>query len=323
MSFVPEVRCAIYERISRDRAGDQLGITRQRQDCERLATSRGWVVVGHYVDNDVSAYDGRERPAWDRLVEDLGASRVDAIIAWHPDRTYRRMRDLEDLVDLVESRRVAMATVQAGDVDLSTTQGRLVARLAGAVAAHESEHKSERIIRKHLELAERGRWKGGRRNYGYRPVGGGQLEVVPEEAKVIREAAERALAGEAIHGICMDFTARGIPTLRGGRLASHQPATNPQFTCSLWSAGVPRQGNRTCRLGADPGRGDGGPSSRPVGPAPPSSRQSVLVGRAAAMRALRDGLAVDEAGVRSSHLRLSPGGREQRLRTHSGAGCAG
>lgn len=50
------VLAAIYTRISRNAGlGDQLGVTRQREDCEALARRKGWEVVGVYEDNDISA----------------------------------------------------------------------------------------------------------------------------------------------------------------------------------------------------------------------------------------------------------------------------
>ncbi len=226
--------CGIYVRISQDRAGSRLGVERQREDCEKLAAERGWRVIERYVDNDVSAYSGRERPAWNRLVEDLKVGRVQALIAWHPDRLYRRMTDLESLVNLLEHHKLTVVTVQAGDVDLASTQGRLVARLAGAVAAHESEHKSERITRKHQELAEKGWWKGGPRPFGYRPIGGGQLELIPEEAGIIRETADRVLAGENVHRLSELLNQRGVVNASG---AAWHPSTLKHTLTSATTAG--------------------------------------------------------------------------------------
>jgi hypothetical protein len=62
---------------------------------------------------------------------------------------------------------VALATV-TGNVDISTSAGRLMARTLGAFGAHESEVKSERIRRKHLEVAEHGKVSGGLSRYLYR-----------------------------------------------------------------------------------------------------------------------------------------------------------
>jgi hypothetical protein len=79
--------------------------------------------------------------------------------------------------------------------------------------------KGERIRAKHAQSARLGLAHGGTRPYGYSRVTGkpGALAVVEAEAEVIREAARRVLAGESIRAISIDFTDRGIPTVRGGR----------------------------------------------------------------------------------------------------------
>ena len=68
------VRAAIYCRISQDRAGAGLGVTRQQDDCRALCERRGWEVIDVYADNDVSAYSGKVRPAWQRLIGDVQLS---------------------------------------------------------------------------------------------------------------------------------------------------------------------------------------------------------------------------------------------------------
>jgi site-specific DNA recombinase len=49
------VRAAIYARISYDPDARVVGVDREREDCLRLAASRGWTVVAEYIDNNVSA----------------------------------------------------------------------------------------------------------------------------------------------------------------------------------------------------------------------------------------------------------------------------
>ncbi len=46
---------AVYARISSDTEGKALGVTRQLEDCRRLADQVGWTIGQEYVDNDLSA----------------------------------------------------------------------------------------------------------------------------------------------------------------------------------------------------------------------------------------------------------------------------
>src|SRR5262245_50374036 len=147
---------AIYCRISDDRDGRGLGVARQEADCRRLADEKGWQIVEVFTDNDTSAYSGKRRPGYERLVERVRAGEVKAVVAWHPDRLHRSPKELETFIDVVAAAKAKVVTVTAGAYDLATPSGRMTARVVGAVARHESEHKSERIRRKHRELAEHG-----------------------------------------------------------------------------------------------------------------------------------------------------------------------
>lgn len=206
---------AVYARISQDTAGEELGVSRQRVDCERFVASREWRLAEVFVDNDCSAFSGRTRPAYARMMAAVDAGEVDAIVAWHPDRLHRSPRELEDFIDSIERNKTTVATVTAGDFDLSTGDGRFMARILGSVARKESEDKSRRIRRKHLELAENGQLSGG----GHRPFGyeADRLTIRRDEAALIRQATKRILAGESVRSIVTDWKARQVPTITGAQ----------------------------------------------------------------------------------------------------------
>ncbi|MER6942556.1 recombinase family protein [Nonomuraea sp. NPDC000554] len=231
MTPTPRSRCVIYVRISRDKEGAGLGVKRQEADCRDLAQRMGWEVLELYVDNDISAYTGKPRPDYLRMLDDLKQGRADVVVAWHTDRLHRSMTELEEYIAACAPHEVVTHTVKAGLVDLSTPSGKMVARQLGAVAVYESEHKAERIKAKHLELAKSGKpTGGGYRPYGYRRIYDQpdpprrivRIEIVPEEADVIRECARRVLAGEALAGLCRDLNKRGIPTTSTGIWTARQ-----------------------------------------------------------------------------------------------------
>lgn len=211
----PGMEAAIYCRISDDRKGDGAGVRRQEVDCRGLCEERGWPVAKVFTDNDLSAYSGKPRPAYEQMLASLKEGAFTAIVAWHPDRLHRSPRELEAFIDTVDAARADVATVRAGTYDLSTATGRMTARIVGATARYESELKSERGRRKALELAQAGRAAyGGSRPYGYDAA---RLTVRPDEANAIREATRRVLAGEAVRSICRDFDGRGLKPVEGPR----------------------------------------------------------------------------------------------------------
>jgi DNA invertase Pin-like site-specific DNA recombinase len=206
---------AIYVRISDDRTGEAGGVGRQEEDCRALAKKKKWPVIRLYSDNDISAssYSHRARPAYERLLEDMRARGVDAVITWHEDRLHRQPRELEQFIDVANASGVQLATV-TGEIDLGTPEGRLRARMLGNVGAYESEHKAVRIRRKHQEIAAQGRLSGG----GDRPFGyeSDRVTIRASEALLVREAAKRVLAGDSIRSIATDWNRRKIRTTASG-----------------------------------------------------------------------------------------------------------
>ena len=190
------MHAAVYCRISVDRVGGGLGVERQELDCRRLAASLGWTVADVYIDNDISAYSGKRRPEYERLLDDISSGRVDGLLTWHLDRLNRSPLELERLIKVLERNDVIVQTVAAGVLDLASASGRAVARTLSAWARFESEHKSERMRAATMQRALAGAPAGGSfRPFGYGPD---KLTLVPAEAKIVRELVRRLLAGTSL-----------------------------------------------------------------------------------------------------------------------------
>jgi site-specific DNA recombinase len=232
-------RVAIYTRISADKDGcgiceDQrghrnhrketpgwhryvlgrLGVQRQEKACRELAATHGWTVIEPvYEDDDLSAMNGKPRPQYRRLLEDISVGAVQAVCAWAPDRLLRRTTELEEFIDVVSKRGVQVDTVQSSAMlDLRTPTGRALAKTVGAWAQHESELKGERLRAKHLQKAEAGEDGGSGRPYGYES---NRQHVRPKEAAHVREAAERVLGGEPLRSVMRDWNKRRIKSATG------------------------------------------------------------------------------------------------------------
>lgn len=207
-------RAAAYCRISSDPNERGVGVRRQEEDCRRLAGMREWEVVDVYIDNDRSAWNGKERPSFRRLIDDIEAGDVDAVIVYQSSRLTRQPTELEAFIDLHRRTGVRLVTTN-GDVDLGSATGRFVARIHGAQAAAESDQISERVRRAFSDIAKRGQpHVGGRRAYGFMRDG---KTHNPHEAAVIREAVDALLAGDGVRTVTRRLNDRGEPTVFGGR----------------------------------------------------------------------------------------------------------
>lgn len=206
-------RAGVYVRISSDPTGRRLGVTRQLEACREKAAVLGWEVVGVYEDNDVSASTGDPRPRYEAMLADLESGRLDAVIVWDLDRLTRRPIEIEHFIDLADRRGVALASV-GGDVDLSTDNGRLFARIKGAVARSEVERKSARQKAAGEQRRAAGLQHVGRRAFGHSKDGKGLVE---EEAAWVRKGVAALLAGESVAQVTRDFNTAGLTTTAGGQ----------------------------------------------------------------------------------------------------------
>jgi site-specific DNA recombinase len=204
------VTAVTYCRISNDKTGAGLGVERQAADCRELAMRLRLGEPEVLSDNDISAYSGKRRPGYERLLEGLAEARWSVLLIWHVDRLCRNLRDLEDIVDLVNGR-VVVHTVKGGEIDLETPEGRLQARMLGTLARYESEHRADRVRRAMQQNADDGLDHGGGRKYGWNIDG----SLVPDEAAIIRELTRRVIGGESCRSLAADLRARGVPSARG------------------------------------------------------------------------------------------------------------
>ena len=204
---------AVYARISSDPEGDRLGVNRQREDCEALAARKGWPVAEVYIDDDRSAYSGKPRPEYRRMLDDIASRSIDALVVYNLDRLHRQPRELEAFFDITDAAGLTNLATVEGDINLGSHDGRFHARILGAVARKSSDDASRRIKRKNEERAAQGLpTGGGSRPFGYRPD---RVTVDPAEAVLVREAVARVLAGEAVRAIVGDWNTRGIKTSLG------------------------------------------------------------------------------------------------------------
>jgi DNA invertase Pin-like site-specific DNA recombinase len=235
-------RGAPYIRISKAKDGSTIGVERQlppiletfkRRDVSVPAIEQGMTVEeiiaelrqgnpvpGVFCDNDLSAYSGKRRPAYEAMLAEAQAGDWEVLAAWHADRFTRQPVENERLIELAERYGVDLLT-STGQHDLSTPSGRLHFRMLGSIARYESEHRAERLKLKHDELAAAGKWHGGKRPFGYVVVGTKlhgkrddctetdddrcglfkcHLELEPTEAAEIEAAAKQVIDRSAAGG---------------------------------------------------------------------------------------------------------------------------
>jgi site-specific DNA recombinase len=203
---------AIYTRQSKDKTGEEAGVGRQLKECLELAATLDDVKVIHRLsDNDISATTGKRRPDFEKLVKLIEAGEIDTVICWHPDRLYRKLRDLVPLMDLAVKHPINIVSVQTSDLDLNTPTGRMTAGILGSVASQEGEHRTARQKSSYKDSAASGAWGFSHRPFGYERTLDGRVVQVPAEAVVVAQAFEDYYGGKSHHAIVTDLNTRNPP----------------------------------------------------------------------------------------------------------------
>jgi site-specific DNA recombinase len=195
-----------------------LGVERQKQDCLKIATRHGWTVVEYYVDNDrgASKYSKKKnRDDYKRLLKDIHAGRLDAVVIWMEDRLYRQVIELAEFLRVCDGAGLTRIASAGGEFDLSEPEQRIMLYMKATMAEAEVDRLSRRVRRWHQDRIEKGiQDKSGRRAFGET-----SKEVTEEQAELerelIREAVRKLIAGDSLRGIAMDWTKRGIRTPYG------------------------------------------------------------------------------------------------------------
>lgn len=207
-------QAVIYCRISEDREDEKAGVTRQEEDCRTLAERLDLTVAEVIVENDVGAStrSRKPRPKYAAMLQAVERGKFGYILAYSNGRLTRRLRELEDLIQLHERTGVQIETVVSGKDDLSTADGRMVARIKASVDAAEAERIGERVKRARRQKAHAGGWNGGVRPFGFEPDG---VTIKLGEAAEIAKATEAILSGVKLRGVVRELNQRGVPTASG------------------------------------------------------------------------------------------------------------
>lgn len=216
-------------------------------ELRTFSQENAWEVGGEYIENDVSAHSGEERPEYDRLMADaIDAARepgVRVIVAgYHPSRLWRRRVERAQAIEDLRQSRCWVAFESGGLFNMAKASDRSQLANLGESDTAESEVKSERVARAALERAQEGRANGAmaygwRRQYEYDArgqVSGFRDVEAPVQAEVVRDIVTRLLAGESLLGITADLNERGVPS-PGAGMNLKRRSVGQDADGSLWN----------------------------------------------------------------------------------------
>ncbi|MCP4680068.1 MAG: recombinase family protein [Deltaproteobacteria bacterium] len=165
-------RCAIYTRKSTTHGLDQefSSLDAQREACEAYIKSQaaqGWKLLETAYDDGGFSGANIKRPAFQRLLEDIEAGKVDVLVVNRLDRLSRSLADFVKIMERFSELDVDFVSVTQ-NFSTANAIGRLTLNMLMSFAEFEREMISERTREKVAAARRRGQWTGGKAPLGYR-----------------------------------------------------------------------------------------------------------------------------------------------------------
>ena len=226
------IRCAIYTRVSTDQGLEQdfNSLDAQYDASQAYIRSQahaGWTLSRAKFDDGGFSGGNTDRPALQRLLDDVRAGKVDVIVVYKVDRLTRSLADFAKLVELFDKHSVSFVSVTQ-QFNTTTSMGRLTLNVLLSFAQFEREVTSERIRDKIAASKRKGLWVGGMAPLGY-DTKNRKISINEAEANWVRAIFRAYLELGSLNLLMTDLRKRGIVTkvrtLRTGETVGGIPFT--------------------------------------------------------------------------------------------------
>jgi site-specific DNA recombinase len=210
----PRVRCAIYTRKSTEEGLQQEfnSLDAQRESAEayiRSQAGEGWIVLPERYDDGGYTGGNMERPALQRLLAEVAAGKIDALVVYKVDRLSRSLLDFARILEALDAHHVSFVSVTQ-QINSATSMGRLMLNVLLSFAQFEREIIAERTRDKIAATRRKGKWSGGRPLLGYDVDPRGQRLVVnSDEAERVRAVFALFLQHGSLPPVVRELEARG------------------------------------------------------------------------------------------------------------------
>jgi site-specific DNA recombinase len=208
------VRCAIYTRKSTEEGLDQAfnSLDAQREAAKAYIASQkheGWTCLPDRYDDGGYSGGSMDRPALRRLLTDVEAGRVDAVVVYKVDRLSRSLLDFSRIIGSLDEQGVTFVSVTQ-QFNTTTSMGRLTLNILLSFAQFERETIAERTRDKMSAARRKGKWIGGSPLLGYDlDPNGGRLLVNEAEAVQVRGIFDLYLETESLLETARELNRRG------------------------------------------------------------------------------------------------------------------
>ncbi|MFB0831820.1 recombinase family protein [Brevibacillus laterosporus] len=236
------MRIGIYIRVSTEEQSQHgFSIDGQKERLIAFCKSQGWEDYTLYIDDGFTGTN-IERPALKRLIRNIEEKKINIVLVYKLDRLGRRQLDVLHLLEDVFEKSGVSFKSATEPFDTSTPLGKAMLGILAVFAQLERDMIIERTTFGRRQRFNQGLWYGGRIPYGYSwNKEEKRLEIIPEEALVVKEIFKRYIRGDSLSAIS-DWAV----TRTKSRYFDHTKINNVLFrityTGKLQNAGVVVEG---------------------------------------------------------------------------------
>jgi len=195
-------RYAIYVRKSSSSEDKQeRSLDDQLADCEELVVRLGLRVVKVFKES-MSAKEPGIRPMYKEMLDDLQSGKYDGIIAWHPNRISRNMREAGEIIDLLD-KNIIKDLKFFSYTHTNDASGKMLLGITFVMSKQFSDNLSDSVTRGNRRSIEEGKYVN-KAKHGYKKDRNGYLRPDGDNFILITEAFQMRLQGKTIDEIA-DF----------------------------------------------------------------------------------------------------------------------
>lgn len=209
-----KIQVAAYARVSTDSDEQLLSLETQKAHYENYIKENPlWTFAGLYYDEGISGTKVSKRESLLRLLDDCEKGKIDRVITKSISRFARNTTDCLEMVRRLTKLNISIF-FEKENIDTAHMSSELMLSILSSIAEGEARSISENI-----KWSVKNRFKEGSYIIGYPPYGyrnqNGKMEIVPEEAKVVRDIFSMSLSGKGCHLIADELNRRGVPSRNG------------------------------------------------------------------------------------------------------------
>lgn len=209
------IKVAAYCRVSTDMADQLHSLSAQiKYFTEYISNHEDYELIEVYYDEGITGTSTKKRDGFNRMIADCENGKIDLILTKEVSRFARNTVDTLNFTRRLSELKIGVIFMNDG-IDTRDKDGELRLTIMASIAQEESRKVSERVkwgIRQKMKEG----WVYGYKNMlGFRTANG-KLEIVPEEAEIVRRIFHSYVyEGKGCHTIANELNAEGLFSVQG------------------------------------------------------------------------------------------------------------